>query len=131
MPSEGLRFPGVHLQVLVEPADVEGRFSFLAAANDPGWESELNRHEGVSKVFFILDGSYEVVIDDRWHDARRGEAVLVPGGTVHGFRAGPAGGRALMIYPPASAGFFAAVAERDQLYRDHAIEGLGPLPGRS
>jgi quercetin dioxygenase-like cupin family protein len=140
--AEVLSFPGVHVRMPVPPAEVEGRYAFLEAENAPGWESELNRHPQHSKVFYVLRGGYEVVIDGQWGDIRAGDVLLVPAGTVHGFRAGPAGGHALILYPPESAGYFADVAEhgglgglspaeREALYRRHSVDVLGPLPPRS
>jgi mannose-6-phosphate isomerase-like protein (cupin superfamily) len=137
-----MSFPGARLQMAVEPSDVEGRFALLEAENDARWESELNRHPRHTKVFYVLAGSYEAVIDGQWRDLRAGEVLVVPAGSVHGFRAGPHGGRTVMLYPPESAGFFAEVAalgglgaltlgERNELYRRHEVDGLGPLPQRS
>ena len=53
-------------------------------------------HEGPTKgpgphshpeddVFYVLEGTMAVFVDDRWVDAPKGSFVLVPGGTTHDF----------------------------------------------
>jgi mannose-6-phosphate isomerase-like protein (cupin superfamily) len=136
-----LTLPGARLRLIVPADSVEGRFAFLEAENWPGWESELNRHPVHSKLFYVLGGSYEYVIDGQWGDVRAGDVLVVPAGTVHGFRAGPQGGHSLVIYPPESAGFFAEAAglgdlgaltsaEREALHGRHGVDLLGRLPAR-
>lgn len=36
-------------------------------------------------VFYVLEGTMSVLVDDRWVDATRGAFILVPGGTAHDF----------------------------------------------
>ena len=36
-------------------------------------------------VFYVIEGTMSLLLDDRWVDAPRGSFVLVPGGTTHDF----------------------------------------------
>jgi mannose-6-phosphate isomerase-like protein (cupin superfamily) len=36
-------------------------------------------------VFYVLEGTMSVLVDDRWIDAPKGSFVLVPAGTTHDF----------------------------------------------
>lgn len=36
-------------------------------------------------VFFVIEGTMSILIDDRWIEAGPGSFVLVPGGTTHDF----------------------------------------------
>jgi mannose-6-phosphate isomerase-like protein (cupin superfamily) len=36
-------------------------------------------------VFYVLDGTMSVLVEDRWVDAPKGAFVLVPGGVTHDF----------------------------------------------
>ena len=37
-------------------------------------------------VFFVIEGTMSILIDDKWIDAPVGSFVLVPGGTTHDFQ---------------------------------------------
>jgi mannose-6-phosphate isomerase-like protein (cupin superfamily) len=37
-------------------------------------------------VFFVIEGTMSILLDDRWIDATRGSFVLVPGGVNHDFQ---------------------------------------------
>jgi mannose-6-phosphate isomerase-like protein (cupin superfamily) len=36
-------------------------------------------------VFYVLEGTMSVLVEERWIDAEKGSFVLVPGGVVHDF----------------------------------------------
>lgn len=120
----------------VTATDTNGRYALLESRNDPGWESELNRHPHDSKTFYVLAGSYEFYLDGRWDRADPGDALQIRAGRVHGFRAGPHGGHSLVIYPGGATNWFAPAArhQRRQPLDDTnplpAVELLGPLPHR-
>jgi mannose-6-phosphate isomerase-like protein (cupin superfamily) len=37
-------------------------------------------------VFYVLEGTMSIFVDDKWIDAPKGAFVLVPGGTTHDFQ---------------------------------------------
>src|SRR5689334_9355885 len=118
-PADGrlLNLDGAEVLVKVGPPHTQDRFAFLHARNEPGWHSELNRHPRQSKLFFVLEGSYDCYGDGRWLTVAAGDTLLVPAGTTHGFRAGADGGRVLVVYPGDSVGWFTGAA-------DHVSRGV-------
>ena len=139
--GEATQLAGAHLLTKITAEQTEGRYALIEARNEPGWQSELNRHPQQSKVFYVLEGSYEFLTDGQWGDVRPGDTLLIPAGQAHGFRAGPGGGRVLVIYPGRSAGWFAdaattggpgspGTAQHAALHDTHHVQSLGPLPPR-
>ncbi|GAA4619369.1 hypothetical protein GCM10023195_87510 [Actinoallomurus liliacearum] len=118
-----------------------GGLGLLEGVDAPGFATPLHRHD-VAELWYILDGHYDFYVAGEWVSAGTGAVVFVPGGLVHGLRAGPAGGRKLtMIVPGGPEGFFrdvhraieedAATPERIRaLGAEYGIELIGPLPER-
>jgi quercetin dioxygenase-like cupin family protein len=132
--GDTIALPGAHLLMKVTATDTNGRYTLLESRNDPGWESELNRHPHDSKTFYVLEGAYEFYLEGRWGRAYPGDTLLIRAGRVHGFRAGPDGGHALVIYPGRAANWFTPAAQHqrrqplDDINPLHDVESLGPLP---
>jgi Cupin domain len=89
----------------------------------------------------VIEGTYEFYADGRWLDVGAGDTVFVPSDAVHGFRAGPNGGRGLVIYPGRQERWFAQVAEAGgpaaigvaaaaAISASHEVTQCGPLPPR-
>jgi hypothetical protein len=89
----------------------------------------------------VIEGAYEFYADGRWLDIGASDTVLMPAGSVHGFRAGPDGGRGLVIYPGRQERWFAEVAEAGgptaigpaaaaTISASHGVAQCGPLPAR-
>ena len=108
--GEAIELAGAHILTKITAAQTEGRYALVEVRNEPGWGSELNRHPHENKVFYVLAGTYEFVIDARWGDVHPGDTLLVRAGAIHGFRAGSGGGRVLVVYPGGSANWFADAA---------------------
>jgi quercetin dioxygenase-like cupin family protein len=119
----------------------EGHWALLEGRTAPGIDSGLHRHEDGVKAFYVLDGAYELFCDGSWSDLHAGDAASLPAGAVHGFRAGPGGGRALVIYPGDQERWFTEVIEAGgataigaaavrRIAAAHGIAQLGPLPPR-
>jgi quercetin dioxygenase-like cupin family protein len=140
-PADGVEveLAGARILTKVTAEQTEGRYAFIEARNPPGWESELNRHPHDSKVFYVLEGSYEFFTGGQWGDVCPGDTLLVKAGDAHGFRAGPDGGRVLVIYPGRSAAWFTdaattcgpgrpGTAQHAFLHDRNHVQSLGPLP---
>jgi mannose-6-phosphate isomerase-like protein (cupin superfamily) len=119
----------------------DGRWSLLEGLTRPGAQSLLHRHEQGTKAFYVLHGSYELFCSGEWSDLNAGDAITIPAGAVHGFRAGPNGGRALVIYPGRQERWFIEVAQAGghaaldsatiaSISHAHGVTQLGPLPTR-
>jgi mannose-6-phosphate isomerase-like protein (cupin superfamily) len=58
-------------------------------------------HPGFDEVFYVLEGEYEFVVEDRVLRAREGGAVFIPRGAFHDFHnAGDSSGRLLTFCSP-------------------------------
>lgn len=75
----------------------------VAMALTPGESLGVERHDGVEQVFLVLEGDGIARLGDSPSKARRlspGDGLIVPGGTRHDIKAGPAGMRLLTLYAP-------------------------------
>jgi mannose-6-phosphate isomerase-like protein (cupin superfamily) len=129
------------MMIKISSDETDGRWALLAGSSAPGFESGLHRHAEGAKGFYVIEGTYEFYADGRWLDAGAGDTVFVPAGSVHGFRAGPNGGRGLVIYPGRQERWFAQVAEAGgpaaigaaaaaTISASHGVTQCGPLPAR-
>lgn len=129
------------MRIKIGSCDTGGRWALLAGRSAPRFESGLYRHAEGAKAFYVIDGEYEFYADGQWLDLRAGDTVLVPAGAVHGFRAGPQGGRGLVIYPGDQERWFAEVAAAggpeaigpaatQTILAAHGVAQCGPLPPR-
>jgi quercetin dioxygenase-like cupin family protein len=132
---------GREVSVLATAAQTGGAIGVFDNEDRPGEGAPLHSHPP-DEAFYVLEGTFEFYVDGDWHDVGAGSFVFVPGGTPHGFRAGPGGGRKIgLVVPGGHEGFFvewrrlhdsssddstaiAALADRFQVRR------LGPLPQR-
>jgi AraC family transcriptional regulator, transcriptional activator of pobA len=53
------------------------------------WEIQAHRHEGMLQVLYLTKGDGQVQIEQGWHSLKAPCVVLLPAGTVHGFRFTP------------------------------------------
>ena len=129
------------MRIKIGSCDTGGCWALLAGRSAPRFESGLHRHADGVKGFYVIDGQYEFYADGQWLALRAGDTVLVPAGTVHGFRAGPQGGRGLVIYPGGQERWFAEVADAGgpeaigpaataRISAAHGVVQCGPLPPR-
>ena len=117
-----------------------GLFSLLEATEPPGFGPPLHIHHGIAEAFYVLDGEYLVVIGDEEHRCSAGSFILVPAGTLHGFRVGGVPSRKLNLYLPAAmVGYFDEMSEAmtagdgtderlSEIAGRYAMEVIGPVP---
>ncbi|MCO5996290.1 cupin domain-containing protein [Actinoallomurus rhizosphaericola] len=132
---------GSTMRIKASAESTGGGLGLLEGVDAPGFATPLHRHD-VAELWYILDGHYDFYVAGEWLPAGTGAVVFVPGGLVHGLRAGPAGGRKLTaIIPGGPEGFFrdmhraietdAGTPERIRaLGAEYGIELIGPLPER-
>ncbi len=73
--------------------DWENGFSFEwipARSARYQWEIQAHRHDGMVQILYLTTGSGQVQIEHAWHALKAPCVVLIPAGTVHGFRFTPA-----------------------------------------
>jgi quercetin dioxygenase-like cupin family protein len=129
------------MMIKVSSDDTDGAWALLVGSSAPRFESGLHRHAQGSKAFYVMDGAYEFYADGQWLDVSAGDTVLVPAGALHGFRAGPDGGRGVVVYPGRQERWFTEVAESGgiagldpaaaaRISAAHGVAQCGPLPTR-
>ncbi len=53
---------------------------------EPGQEHRLHTHAGMDKVYHVLQGKGQFVLDDREIDVEAGTMLVAPEGVAHGIR---------------------------------------------
>jgi AraC family transcriptional regulator, transcriptional activator of pobA len=89
-----MQFPVPSYALYGDPtqAEWENGFSFEwipSRSSRYQWEIQAHRHEGLLQILFLTKGRGQVQIEQAWHALEAPCAVLVPAGTVHGFRFSP------------------------------------------
>jgi mannose-6-phosphate isomerase-like protein (cupin superfamily) len=86
-PGEGRSYPMGRISAVFKADESEtvGRYSISewwldAHTTGPGAHSHPE-----DDVFYVLEGTMSVLVDDEWIDAPPGSFVLVPGGVTHDF----------------------------------------------
>ena len=86
-PGEGRRYDMGRIRADFKADDAES-----AAYSISEWWLEPNttgpgaHQHPEDDVFYVLEGTMSLLVDDRWIDAPRGSFVLVPGGVTHTFQ---------------------------------------------
>jgi mannose-6-phosphate isomerase-like protein (cupin superfamily) len=55
-------------------------------AFEPGQLHELHSHEGMDKLYYVLEGDGVFLLDDRQLNMQAGEMMVAPDGVPHGIR---------------------------------------------
>jgi quercetin dioxygenase-like cupin family protein len=99
-----------------------GAYTLLEVHAAPGGGPPPHVHENEEETFYVLDGEFDLLIDDRVVRARAGSYAIVPRGTVHRFTCVGAGpGRMLILFTPGGL---------DRFFREAGVPatGDGPAP---
>jgi len=87
-----------------------GAYSVIETVAQPGGGPPPHRHNREDEIFYILEGSFEMLLGEQTFAASAGESIFLPRGVVHTFRnIGAAPGRILVVTVPG--GFDAFVAD--------------------
>jgi mannose-6-phosphate isomerase-like protein (cupin superfamily) len=65
--------------------ETSGRYSISEWWLEPDTTGPGAHAHDEDDVFYVIEGTMSVLVDDRWIDASAGSFVLVPGGTRHDF----------------------------------------------
>jgi mannose-6-phosphate isomerase-like protein (cupin superfamily) len=85
----------------VNSSDTGGAYCLVESLTAPGAGAPPNRHPGEDEAFFILDGTFEFMVEGETTTATSGQFVKIPNGALHAFRnSGRAPGRMLIINTP-------------------------------
>lgn len=117
-------FLGSLVTVKVSGDRTRGRLTVLDFLNPPGFAPPLHRHLTEDECFYVISGAARFRCDDEIFEARPGDVVLLPVGSVHSFKVlGDEPLRTLQITVPA--GFEEFTADAGELAQHREL----PLPG--
>jgi mannose-6-phosphate isomerase-like protein (cupin superfamily) len=77
---------GEAARFLLRGSDTGGLFSFYQVRVPAGEGSLQHRHEAADETFYVVDGEFEITVDDVVHRAGPGVLVYGPRGLWHQFR---------------------------------------------
>ena len=143
-PGEGrhLDLGNFEAVVLATAAETSNAFTLLQTQGEPtGFGPPLHIHRDAAEAFYVLEGEYEMFVDDRRQLCPPGTFVYVPRGIAHTFKVVSAGsGKKLNLFSPgAMIGFFEDLAEAeyagtassellDAIAARHHMDVVGPVP---
>jgi quercetin dioxygenase-like cupin family protein len=70
----------------VTGAETFGRFAVVEETSPPGSVVPPHFHQATDEVIYVLEGRYEFQIDGRLEVAGKGDMIVIPRHTPHGFR---------------------------------------------
>src|SRR5262249_7355465 len=87
-PEQALRIKpfGLDIKILLTTEAAGGAISVLMARHQPGEGPPDHVHFNQEEIFFILEGSYELTVDDQTTTAGAGTIVFIPRNVVHRFK---------------------------------------------
>ena len=115
--------------ILADGNDTGGRWSMMEQLLPKGSGPPPHKHTWSDETFYILDGDLTFLIGDEIRTAGKGDFVMVPRDTRHGFRVDSGTARFLNGYTPAS--MEALVAELGKPAAERVLPPKGPPPSGS
>lgn len=70
----------------VQGAETFGRFSVVEETSPPESLMPSHFHTQTDKIIYVLEGKYEIQIDGKITIAQKGDVIVIPRHTPHGFR---------------------------------------------
>jgi quercetin dioxygenase-like cupin family protein len=110
-----IRAFGDEISLLMTGKETGGAYTAFICTTPPGGGPPPHRHEREDEWFYVLDGVVSFLIQDRWHDARPGDFVFAPRGSVHTFNNKTAQAARMLVHTSPS-GFEDFFAEAEQVF---------------
>ena len=129
---------GFAVTVLADERRTGGVVSVLETEEPPGFGPPIHVHHDCAEAFYVLEGEYQMSLEEDEITCPAGSFVFIPKGARHGFRTGNVPSRKLNFYFPSSMiGYFddlASALQREEVTVDelteiaaaHAMEIVGP-----
>ena len=88
--------------IKLEGSDTNNTLSVIEQTYQPDTGSILHHHEKDTHVFYVLDGVFELIMDDSINKLSKGDLAYIPNKTKHSFKViGKTAAKALVITFPA------------------------------
>ncbi len=100
--GERLNVVGDIVTIKATGADTRNSYSLLMINTPPGGGAPMHYHTREDEAFFVLEGEYELVMEEKIYPLKPGTFAYVPRETVATYRnAGSTWGRLLVLCAPA------------------------------
>lgn len=77
---------GVAVDVLADAARTEGQYTAYRCTVPPQAGPPPHHHDGFDEAFYVVSGTFEILVGETAHRAEAGSFVFIPKGVVHTFR---------------------------------------------
>ncbi len=100
MKNKTFDFHGSKFTIKVLTSESNYHYTVLDVIHPPNVGPALHMHPKGPETFYIIEGNYEFVLEDKSIMTKPGDVILVPKGVPHRFVAGSKGGKVIVISPP-------------------------------
>jgi quercetin dioxygenase-like cupin family protein len=98
---------GDPMRFLMTAAHSGGAYAVAEQEVRPGNGAPPHIHHNEEESFYVLEGSFSVLLGDQVHSLQAGDFVHIPRGAIRGFtNVGSSNGRVLILHVPGSAAGF-------------------------
>ncbi|GKS61255.1 cupin [Candidatus Nitrosocosmicus sp.] len=111
MKDKTFDFHGAKFTIKVLSSETDHRYTVLDVIHPPNLGPALHKHPRRSETFYIIDGDYNFISDERSIGGKPGNTIFVPKETPHRLEVGSKGGHAIVISPPELEFYFFIVGE--------------------
>ena len=86
-PGEGRSYPMGRISAVfkADGDETHSRYSISEWWLEPHTQGPGAHSHEEDDIFYVIEGTMSVLVDDRWIDAPKGSLVLAPGGVTHDF----------------------------------------------
>lgn len=86
-PGAGRSYPmgRISSRFLADGAETDEQYSISEWWLEPNTKGPGAHSHDEDDVFYVIEGTMSILLEDRWVDAPRGSFVLAPGGMTHDF----------------------------------------------
>ncbi len=100
MKNKTFDFHGSKFTIKVLTSESNGNYTVLDVIHPPNIGPALHIHPQGPETFYIVEGDYEFILNDKSIMAKAGDVIFVPKNSSHKFVAGNKGGHIIVISPP-------------------------------
>jgi len=93
-------FHGSKFTIKILTSESSNKYTILDVVHTAKTGPATHTHPRGPETFYILEGDYEFVLDDKIIMAKSGDVICVPTGSPHRFVSGESGGHVIVISPP-------------------------------
>jgi len=86
-PGKGRSYPMGRISAVfkADGDETQSRYSISEWWLEPRTQGPGPHAHAEDDVFYVIEGTMSILVEDRWIDAPRGSFILVPGGLLHDF----------------------------------------------